>query len=77
MSAIGTKRTCRVALQMSAFGVKRTSHRQTPMSAFDPKRTSSVFLFNYLIRERNQPRRNGKSERFGGLKIDHEFDLVG
>jgi hypothetical protein len=24
MSAIGTKRTCRVALHMSAFGVKRT-----------------------------------------------------
>ena len=32
-----------------------------------------ALLFNYLIRERNQPRRNSKSERFGGLKINHEF----
>jgi hypothetical protein len=41
------------------------------MSAYDP--TSSDFLFNYLICERNQPRRNSESKRFGGLKIDHEF----
>ena len=32
-----------------------------------------MFLFNHLVRERNQPRWNGESERFGGLKIDHEF----
>jgi hypothetical protein len=32
-----------------------------------------VILFNHLICERNQPRWNGESERFGGLKIDHEF----
>ena len=32
-----------------------------------------MILFNHLICERNQPRWNGESERFGGLKIDHEF----
>jgi hypothetical protein len=36
----GAKRTCRFALQMSAY---------------DPKRTLDAFLFNDLIRERNQP----------------------
>jgi len=53
------------------------SNHNLQQNADDPKRTSSVFLFNYLIRERNQPRRNGKSERFGGLKSDHEFVFGG
>ena len=36
MSAIGTKRTCQVALHMSAFGGK-ADMRSLQMSAFDPK----------------------------------------
>ena len=40
ISAIGTKRTCRVALHMSAFGGKADMPFALHMSAFDPKRTS-------------------------------------
>jgi hypothetical protein len=40
MSAIGPKRTYRVAPHMSAFGVKRTYPFALQMSAYDPKRTS-------------------------------------
>ena len=40
MSAIGTKRTCRVALHMSAFGGKADMPLCRQVSAFDPKRTS-------------------------------------
>jgi hypothetical protein len=40
MSAIGTKRTYRVALHMSAFDPKRTWSFAVQMSANDPKRTS-------------------------------------
>ena len=69
-------RTIQIAA-MSAFGGERTWLFALHMSAYDPKRTSDAFLFNYLIRQRNQPRRNGESERFGGLKIDHEFVLGG
>ena len=39
MSAIGTKRTYRVALHMSAFRGKRTCAVALQMSANDPKRT--------------------------------------
>ena len=39
MSAIGTKRTCRVALHMSAFGGKADIAFGRKMSANDPKRT--------------------------------------
>jgi hypothetical protein len=46
MSAIGTKRTCRVALHMSAFGVKRTWLPRRKMSAYDPKRTFGSAISN-------------------------------
>ena len=40
MSAIGTKRTYRVALHMSAFGGKADiAFAHAVMSAYDPKRT--------------------------------------
>ena len=42
MSAIGTKRTSRIAPHMSFSGVKRTCLFALHMSAYDPKRTSSL-----------------------------------
>ena len=42
VSAIGTKRTYRVALHMSAIGVKQTSLSALQMSAYDPKQTLSI-----------------------------------
>ena len=42
MSAIGPKRTCRVALHMSAFGVRADMPFALKMSAYDPKRTVHV-----------------------------------
>ena len=49
MSAIGTKRTYRVALHMSASGGKRTSMFGAVMSAFDPKRTSGLISNRFSV----------------------------
>ena len=43
------------------------------MSAFDPKRTSSDRLLDHLICEGDQPRWDGETEGFSGLKVDYEF----
>jgi hypothetical protein len=39
---------------------------------FGPK-ADITSLFDHLIGERDQSRRNSKAEGFGGLEIDHEF----
>ena len=51
MSAIGTKRTCALALHMSGFGVTADMpFCRLHMSAFDPKRTSKTKVGNSVIR---------------------------
>jgi hypothetical protein len=47
------------------------------MSAFDPKQTYGEPLFNYLVGTPQEQQRHFKPERLGGLKIDHQLELVG
>src|SRR6478609_9010847 len=53
---------------------KRTCAAQTVMSALGQKRTS-LGLFEHLVSEREQFRRDIQSERFGGLAIDYQLEL--
>jgi hypothetical protein len=62
VSAIGTKRTWRFALQMSAY---------------DPKRTSSKLLLDYFINLREQRRWDGETERFRRFHVDRYFKICG
>jgi hypothetical protein len=40
----------------------------------DPKRTFRG-LFDHLVGDREQPRRDGEAERLGGLEVDDEIKL--
>jgi hypothetical protein len=58
---------------MSAFGVERTSPGSGQTDANDPERPSAVLLrlvnslFDHLVGNVEQARRDREGERFGGL----------
>src|SRR5262245_7884439 len=54
------KRTCAVQNRMSAKGQKRTP-------------AQSLWLFDHLVRPREECRRHGKAERLGRFEIDHQL----
>ena len=69
MSALGQKRTCAVHKPMSALCQKRTC------TALVKKRTRCAALFNDLVGNGKNARRNCKAERFRGFEIDHQLEL--
>jgi hypothetical protein len=54
------------------FPRKQTSIGASAMSALCQKRT---LLFDHLVGNRKELRRHVQAERFGGVEINHQFDL--